>query len=88
MSNRTYSNAEDFCHDYGEDFLNTRLNFVSIDKGTMFYTGEYLGQGISCSVSEAFITDYHYSANDTIRNLVEGCYVTLMVNSEAVLVIS
>ena len=80
-----YKKWEDLMENADSGLLNTEMIFSSMDKGVMHYFGEYQGEKVYCSVSEACIGDYDYSSKEKVSSVTQGYYVWLTVNGEEVL---
>lgn len=79
-----YSTWEELMESADKELLNTDMNFSSMDKGVMHYFGEYQGKKVYCSVGEAYVTDYDYSAKEKVSSVTQGCYVFLTVDDKEV----
>jgi hypothetical protein len=82
---QTYTKWEDFMKGAASELLNTELTFSNMDKGTMYYNGEYNGQKVFCSVSECYIGDYCYSAVEKVSSVTQGANVYLTLDGAPVL---
>ncbi len=82
MSHKSW---ESFVESSSKSLLDTEMIFSSMDKGVMHYNGEYKGKKLYCSVSETCVSDYDYSAKETVGLVTQGYYVRLTLDGGEVL---
>ncbi len=80
-----YKTWEDLVKGASGDLLNTELSFVSMDKGTLHYKGDFKGAVVRCSASESCISDFDYAAVESVTKVTKGKFVVLEVGGEEVL---
>ena len=80
-----FKDWEDLMQNADPELLTAIMEFSSMDKGEMHYRGELNGKKLYCSVSEAEISSYDYSAKEPVSSVTQGCYVYFTIDDEEVL---
>lgn len=80
-----YKTWEELMEGESSELLNTEVTFGSMVKGVMHYHGNYEGKPVYCSVSEVYVSEYNYSAVESVSTVTQGEYVYLAVDGKEML---
>lgn len=82
---KVYEKLDDFMREVESSLLNTEMKFEYIDNGVMYYSGEWNGKRLYCTISETCLVDYKYKAIEKVSSLIQAYYVWLTVDGEEIL---
>ncbi len=80
-----YKSWTEFMEAADKKLLSVELTFTSMDKGNMHYEGVFNGEKVHCIACECEVSDYSYSAKETVDSVTQAEYVYLTVGNKVIL---
>jgi len=78
-----YKNVDEFRK--GTNLGHVELTFTGMDKGSLYYVGNFSDVKIHCTVAESYLGAYDYSPVETIDSLIQSEFIYMTYGGEAIL---
>jgi len=76
---------QEFMEHGNSELQDTILQFSSMEKGKLFYRGEFKGSVVRCEILEDYFGAYTFDYEESISSLSQSCIVRLTIDDKLII---